>query len=652
MLARVKAEEAQINRGKLKIFLGYAAGVGKTYAMLEAARLRKKEMDVVVGLVETHGRTETEALLEGFEIIPRKKIEYRGVQVEEMDLDAVLKRRPQLAVVDELAHTNNQGSRHVKRYQDVQELLEAGIDVFTTLNIQHVESLRNLVAQVTDVWMRETVPDSVIDSANEIELVDLPPDELIKRLKEGKVYVPELIAAATAEFFRKGNLTALRELSMRTAAARVDDQMRAYMESKAISGPWHTGERLVVLITPDFFSTNYIRSARRLAAQLDAEWFALYVETPNNIRLAPEKRNQVTEALKFAEKLGARTVTLRDESVANALADYARAHNVSKIVVGKPWRNRWIELLRPSGVDQVIHQNENFDVLVVRGRSEPSGRPKKIELPHLRLWRNYLAGLGFFLAATLLAEISHYFFNPTNLAMIYMLSIVVSAVYLGLGPSIMVSILGVLAFDFLFVSPTFIFSPRDLQYTFTLLALLGVGVVISYLASQSRQQTETAWEHERRAAAMYAFGRDLAVSNDLPSYLTAIVKRVKDTFGHEAVVFLPDPNNAEILKPYSENPKFKAGGNEIGAALWAYQHQKIIGYNTDTLPDSSSRYLPLVTARGVVGVLAVMELDSAHELTPQQEQLLVAYVDLAAVALEGILLARDNIIQTANNRVV
>lgn len=643
LLARVKAEEAQVNRGKLKIFLGYAAGVGKTYAMLEAARQRKKEMDVVVAFVETHGRTETEALVEGLEIMPRKQIEYRGVLIPEMDLDAVLARHPQLAVVDELAHTNAPGSRHVKRYQDVEELLESGIDVYTTLNIQHVESLRNLVAQVTDVWMRETVPDSVIDGAHEIELVDLPPEELLKRLKEGKVYVPEQIAAATAEFFRKGNLTALRELAMRTAAARVDEQMRAYMEAKAIRGPWPTSERLIVWITPDSSSANLVRSARRLASQLDAEWFAVYVETPNNIRLTPEKRDQLTDALKLAEKLGAKMVTLQAESATTALEEYARAHNVSKIVVGKPYRSRWLELFRASDVDRIIRRNEEFDIQIVRNKPEPSSRAKKFVLAPPRRWRNYLAGLGCFLAATLFAELSHLFFNPTNLVMIYLLSIVISAAYLGLGPSIMVSIMGVLAFDFLFVSPTFLFSPRDLQYTFTLLALLAVGVVISYLAAQFRQQTETAWQHERQTAALYAFSRDLAVSNDLPTYIGVIIKRVKDTFGRDAVVYLPDNKNRDVLKPYADNPKFKAGGNEIGAAMWAYQHQKIIGYNTDTLPDSNGRYLPLVTARGVVGVMSVMGIDSEHELSPQQERLLEAYADLAAVALEGILLARDGV---------
>ena len=336
LLARVKAEETRVKRGRLKIFLGYAAGVGKTYTMLEFARQRKNERDVVIAYVETHGRKETEALLEGLEIIPRKQVEYRGVILPEMDLDAVLARHPDLAIVDEYAHTNAPGSRHAKRYQDVEELLDAGIDVYTTLNIQHVESLRNVVAQVTDVWMRETVPDSAVDQATDIELVDLPPDELIKRLQEGKVYVPDQIASAIAQFFRKGNLTALRELAMRTAAQRVDEQMRAYMEEKSIRGPWPTGERLLVWISPDSASTNLVRSARRLAVQLGAEWFAVQVETPGSMHMSPATARGSDQFFAAGRKIGGQKLSLyRDKLCLKHLANYARKHNINKIVVGQ-----------------------------------------------------------------------------------------------------------------------------------------------------------------------------------------------------------------------------------------------------------------------------------------------------------------------------
>ena len=337
LLAQIQAEEQVQNRGHLKVFLGYAAGVGKTYAMLEAAHQRKNEgVDVVVGYVETHKRVETEALLNGLEVIPRSQITYHNIQVTEMDIDAILKRQPRLVLVDELAHTNVPGSRHAKRYADVVELLEAGIDVYTTLNIQHIESLNDVVAQITGMKVRETIPDSVIDAVTDIELIDLPPDELIQRLKEGKVYISDQAQRAIEQFFRKGNLTALRELAMRRAAERVDVQMRLYMRASAIPGPWPASERLLVCISPGALGERLIRTARRLADELNAEWFAVYVETPGHARLSQEQRDQVAKSLRLAEELGARTRTLPGESVANAVLDYAHRHNITKIIAGKP----------------------------------------------------------------------------------------------------------------------------------------------------------------------------------------------------------------------------------------------------------------------------------------------------------------------------
>lgn len=377
LLARVTAEEKRARSGRLKIFLGYAAGVGKTYTMLQFARQRKSERDVVVAYVETHGRKETEALLQGLEVTPRRQIEYQGVNITEMDLDAVLARHPDLAIVDEYAHTNVPGSRHAKRYQDVEELLDSGIDVYTTLNIQHVESLRTVVAQVTDVWMRETVPDSAVDRATDIELVDIPPDELIKRLQEGKVYVPDQIAQATAQFFRKGNLTALRELAMRTAAQRVDAQMRAYMEEKSISGPWPTGERLLVWINPDTASTNLVRNARRLAVQMGAEWFAVQVETPGSIHLTTEQREVLTSSLRLAEQLGGKVINLQGQTVSEALGTYARNHNINKLVVGRPLQARWQEWFLGSPSDKIARQNRDLDVYIIRARPEPQQKAKR-----------------------------------------------------------------------------------------------------------------------------------------------------------------------------------------------------------------------------------------------------------------------------------
>ena len=642
MLAQVKAEEEQQKRGKLKIFLGYAPGVGKTFTMLEAARLRKKDTDVVVGFVETHGRVETEALLEGLEIIPRRQLEYRGIKLTEMDLDAVLARHPHLAIVDELAHENAPGSRHPKRYQDIEELLDAGIDVYTTLNIQHIESGRNAVAQITGVWVREAVPDSFIDNAAEIEMVDLPPDELLKRLKEGKVYIPEQIAPAIESFFRKGNLTALRELAMRTAGKHVDEQTLAYMKTHGITGPWPSAERLLVCVSSSQAGTRVVRNARRLAYQLGAEWFAIHVETPD-ARLSPNQQERLTSTLRMAERMGARVATLQGSSVVDAVTEFAGKNNITKIVIGKSQRNRWESLFRSSLVNQLISRSEHFDLYIIGSRGEPA-QPEPARTPgkrQPRSWLGYLEGLGLVVLATLIGQLIHGRFAPTTIAMLYLLSVVITAYLWGLGPSILVSVLGVLAFDFFHVPPYLTFRVADTQYVFTFLSLLLVGVVISYLALRVRRQTESAMRRERETAALYALGRDLAVSNDLESYIVAIIKRARETFGHDAIVFLPDQKNKEKLKPYAGNPNIIADENELAAAIWSFQHQRIVGQGTDTLPNAKARYLPLVTARGVVGVMAITAIDAGDELTIEQEQLLEAYADLAAIAIESILLSQE-----------
>ncbi len=375
LLAQIRLEEQENKRGQFKVFLGYAAGVGKTYAMLEAAHQRKNEgLDVVVGYIETHNRAETDALVSGLEVIPRLRLTYRNVELTEMDIDAVLKRHPRLALVDELAHTNAPGSRHAKRYQDVVELLEAGIDVYTTLNVQHIESLNDVVAQITGMKVRETIPDRVIDTVNDIELVDLPPDELIKRLADGKVYVPEQAQRAVQQFFRKGNLTALRELSMRRAAERVDNQMRAYMRTSAIPGPWPASERLLVCISPSALGERLIRTARRLADELNAEWFAIYVETPDEGRLSQEQRDQVAISLRLAEELGARAVSRPGQSVPEGVLEYAHRHNITKIIAGKPRQARWLEFVRGSLVDRLIRISGDIDIYVISSEAGPQVR--------------------------------------------------------------------------------------------------------------------------------------------------------------------------------------------------------------------------------------------------------------------------------------
>jgi two-component system sensor histidine kinase KdpD len=642
LLVRVQAEEAKTNRGKLKIFLGYAAGVGKTYAMLEDARVRSRDTDVVIGIVETHKRHETAALVQNLEIIPVKKVEYRGVTIPEMDIDAVLARHPKLALVDELAHTNAPGSRHPKRYQDIIELLDSGIDVYTTLNVQHVESLRDTVEQITGISMHETIPDTVIDVADEIRLVDLPPDELLRRLQDGKVYVPEQVAQAMQDFFRKGNLTALRELTMRTAAERVDEQVRSYMSSHAIRGPWATGERLMVCISPSSSGSRLVRTARRLATQLNAEWFAVYVETPDNLSLTQPEQERLTSTLRLASEMGASIVTAQGHSVAETVIDYAIQNNITKIVVGKPQRRRWLKLRDEVVLDRIIRRSEDIDVYVVSGSGEPRKlASKEGKQYHFENWQGYLQGLALVAAATLIGKLIQPLFTSTTIMALYVLSVVITAFLSGLGPSIMVSFVGVLAFDFFFVSPYLSFSVSDTQYILTFLVLLLVGIVVSYLTARVRRQTDAAKIRERETYALFSLGRDLAVSNDLETYMQVITNRAKETFGHDAIAFLPDAEKKHTFKPFTSSQNITIDENEHAAAIWCFEHQKVVGSGTDTLPNSKARFIPLVTARGKVGVLAILMTDAKDKLTLGQERLLEAYANLAAVAIESILLNEE-----------
>jgi two-component system, OmpR family, sensor histidine kinase KdpD len=637
LLAQIKAEEQQQKRGRLKIFLGYAAGVGKTYAMLEAAHQRKAEgVDVVIGYIETHKRAETEALVSGLELIPPRQITYRDIQLAEMDIDAILKRSPRLVLVDELAHTNVPGSRHARRHADVEELLDAGIDVYTTINIQHIESLNDVVAQITGMTVRETIPDRVIDNVTDIELIDLPPDELIKRLQDGKVYVPDQAQRAIEQFFRKGNLTALRELTMRRAAERVDDQMRAYMRTSAIPGPWPASERLLVCISPGALGERLIRTARRLADELKAEWFVVYVETPDQARLSQEELDQVAKSLRLAEELGARTRTLPGDSVAETILAYAHRHNITKIIAGKPVYSRWIEFLRRSTVDRLIRMSGNIDVYVISSEAEPQTRRlAEAWRPHRPLGR-YLLGLLLVAAATGLGTLVSPYIHPTNLVVIYLLSVVVAAVYLGRGPAILVSILGVAAFDFFFVPPVMTMAVANTEYLLTFLGLLAVSLVISQLTAMVRGQTEAVQRREIETVELYELGRDLTVAANVEAVAQAAISHVGQTFGREVAVFLPEKNS---LKTVAFSPGLAISDNEQAVAIWVYEHGQEAGRGTQTLPEASMRYQPLKTTRGVVGVLGVKPTDPARFLTHEQARTLDAFANQIGLAVERASLA-------------
>ena len=633
LLARVQAEEKQQARGKLKIFLGYAAGVGKTYAMLDAAAHERKGagIDVVIAYVETHGRAETEALVQGLEVVPRRQVEYRRASLAEMDVDAVLARKPQLALVDELAHTNAPDSRHPKRYQDVEELLAAGIDVYTTLNIQHLESLNDIVAQITGIIVHETVPDSVIDEANEIELVDLPPDELLQRLKDGKVYVPEQAARAIEQFFRKGNLTALRELSLRRTAARVDDQMRAYMETRAIAGPWAANERLLVCVSPGALSERLVRTARRLADELKAEWYALYVETPNHARLSTHQRERVTRILGLAEDLGAQVFTLPSPAVAETVLNYARTHNITKIIAGKPLRSRFWEFLHGSVVDQIIQQSGTIDVYVISGEAESSPMIATDPWQPHRPLRRYFESLLLVVGATLLGMPVRELIAPINLVMLYLLTVVAAAIYLGRGPSLMAAVLGVLACDYFFVPPILTFAVTDTQYILTFVGLLVVGLVISDLTVRLREQVDIVQRRESETMELYEFSRDLTAAAGLEDILQSAIKHISQTFNRQAGILLPD---GEELKLRAASPLFQLDDNARAVAIWAFQHKEPAGRGSDTLPAVLIRCLPLKTARSVVGVLAVKPTQQDAQLTPEQRRLLEAFASQIALAVE------------------
>ncbi len=642
LLAQVQAEEETARRGHLKIFLGYAAGVGKTYAMLEAAHQRKREgLDVVIGYIETHKRAETERLVAGLETLPRKTIEYHNVNLTEMDVDIILTRHPVLVLVDELAHTNAPGSRHPKRYLDVEELLNAGIDVYTTLNIQHLESLNDVVAQITGVMVHETIPDRVIDEASELELVDLPPEELLDRLREGKVYVPDQAGRALQDFFRQGNLTALREMTMRRAAARVDNQMRSYMETRAIAGPWAAAERLMVCISPNPLGERLIRSARRLADELNAEWLAVYVETPRDSTLPQQKRDMVASSLLLAEELGARSYTLLSngsmKALAQTLVDFARKNNVTKIVAGKPLRPAWYERLRGSLVSYLIHMTGDIDIYVVP-TSEPAHLPAE-ENPlqiHSHLPR-YIWSILLVVVATVLSSLLGREISPTNLVMVYLLAVVVAAVYLGRGPAILASFLGVLAFDFFFVPPRLTFSVSDTEYILTFTGLFLVGIVISALTVQARQQADAAQRREADTAVLYALSRDLAAADGMRAVIKAIRTHIEADFGRDVIVFLPEGNN--ILRPYSDDPEAPSDETELSLAVWVYQHGEPAGRGTDTLPAANARYIPLKTSQRVIGVLCIKPPDEGQKLTPEQRRLVEAIASQAAQAIERVNLA-------------
>lgn len=628
-------------RGKLKIFFGAAAGVGKTYAMLEAAREVKADgRDVAVGYLETHGRPEADALLESLEAIPSLRVPYQGGVLREMDLDAVLVRRPAIALVDELAHTNAPGSRHAKRWQDVMELLDAGIDVYTTMNVQHVESLNDVVAKVTGIVVRETVPDSVLEQSDEVELIDLPPDDLLERLREGKVYVPAQADEALRSFFRKGDLIALRELALRRTAERVDAQMRSYMREHAIGKTWPVAERLLVCVGPSPHSVRLVRAAKRMADRLEAEWIVAYVETPAHARLTREARDRVVQALRLAEQLGATTVTTSGTRMSDEILALARARNVTKIVVGKPARPLWKRILLGSIVDALVEGSGEIDVYVISAERE-QGAPAPVRRRPLAIdWRAYGGALLVVAAATVLAALMASRFALANLIMVYLLGVLVVATRFGRGPSLLASVLSVAAFDFFFVPPQLTFAVSDTQYLVMFTVMLAVALVISDLATRIRAQAESARERERRTAALYAMSRDLGRAGGMADILAASARHVAEVFATEVAFLLAAPDGSRAWQP-GITASFEPDGSDRAVARWVFEHRQPAGLGTATLPGARALYLPLVASRGGLGVLGVRPADPHAFDSPDQLHQLEAFANQTALALERARLAEE-----------
>ncbi len=633
LLARAAREE----RRRLKVFVGAAPGVGKTYAMLQAAREQLRQgVEVVVGVVETHGRPETQALLDGLEVIPRYRLEYRGQALQEMDLDAILARRPTLVVVDELAHTNAPGSRHPKRFQDVEELLDAGIDVFTTVNIQHLESLNDVVAQITGVRVRETIPDRILDRADEIKLIDLSPEELIQRLQEGKVYVPGQAERAIRNYFRPSNLTALRELALRETAEHVDEQMQAYLRTQAGEGHWAVSERIMVAVSGGPLAERLVRAGRRVAERRGAPWLAVFVEPPRFQHRTEAERERVMRALRLAEQLGGEAVVIPGPHVADELARYARERNVSELIVGDPPRSGWRARWRPSVVTRLIERRGPVDVRVLSADARGTPRPERL-LPARSarpkaVVRGYVLATGLVTAAGLTAAGVMALLPLRDPGMFFLAAVLLSAVVGGLESSIFAAVLSVLVYDFFFTEPLYSLRMTDPQDYLSLGAFLVVAVLTSHLTARVRDQADAARRREAHAAALYAFGRAITGAATIDELSRAIVIHVAQALGAAAAVLLPDGGRLMIRATFP--PDADVDASEKATATWAWEHDQPAGRGTETLPGGKWLHVPLSTVRGAVGVLALHVERLGPRLSLDQRQLVEALAGQAALAIE------------------
>jgi two-component system sensor histidine kinase KdpD len=643
LLRRVVAEQTRARRGKLTIFFGAAPGVGKTYAMLEVARneLERERRDVVVGIVETHGRYETGAQLLGLPLLPRRRQRYHGLDIEEFDLDGALGRRPQLLLVDELAHTNAEGGRHPKRWQDVEELLDAGIDVLTTLNVQHVESLNDVVAQITGVRVRETVPDSLLEQAHELKLVDLPPDELLERLRDGKVYLGAQAQRAIENFFKKGNLIALRELALRQTAERVDAQMREYREAQGIERTWATTDQLLVAVSPSPYSARLVRAARRMAASLHAPWLAVYVKSGSARPLPKDADAQLERNLALAEQLGAEVVTLAGDHPTRELLAFARGRNVTKLIIGKPQRRRLRDRLGPSLVDELLRGSGDIDVYVTAGDPDDSAQTvSETREPPARDLPSYAIAAA---VPGLASALCWWLFGRDQLpdvVMIYLLGIMLVASRLGFGPSLAAALASVAAFDFFFVPPYLTLAFADLRHGTTFVVMFAVAFVISALTQRVRNQAATASEREQRTASLYALSRELANAQGVEQVVGAAANRVERAFGAGVSVFTPSASGV-LARSYASGSVGQPSERDVSSSQWVWLNGREAGLGTSTLPGGPSLYLPLLGSSGLVGVLGITPRDPDHLRQLAQRRQLEAFAAQTALAMERARLAEQ-----------
>jgi len=648
LLAHVQAEEARAKRGRLRIFFGASAGVGKTYAMLEAAHNARAaaSADVVVGYVEPHGRVETERLLEGLERLPTLPVKYRGIVRHELDLDAALARRPGILLVDELAHSNLVGGepppRHPKRWQDIEELLEAGITVWTTVNVQHLESLNDLVAQITGIRQRETLPDRVFDEADEIELIDLPPDDLLARLHAGKVYVADEVATAVERFFRTPNLMALRELALRRVADRVEAAARALPANRGRGRL--AADRVLVAIGPDEQAEQLVRAGKRIADALDAGWSVVYVETPALLRLSAAERDRRIDLLRLAESLGAETVTLDGPSAAATLIEYARTRRATRVIVGSPKSKGWRSWFQSSTPVQLIKHGQGFDVITIAPSDQAAPRRSPSSIDGLMgaaqpiRWDRYAWAVFTTAVCTAIAFGLYPRFELSNLVMLYLLGVTIAGLRLGRGPSLLTSLLNVAAFDFFFVPPRFTFAIADVQYLVTFAVMLIIALVIANLMASIRQQTRVAGARERRTALLYAMSRELAATRGLSSLARVAVNHVAEVFQCEAVILLPDATG-KLQYPRDPHLDVSFRRADLAVAQWVVDHGQRAGLGSDTLAAAPGLYLPLGDERQRLGVLAVLPENQRRVLLPEQRHLLETFAGQIGIALERARLA-------------